>query len=293
MSDNDDDRDTTEVTLYDDEALELMQGWTGGTSDPLYAISSTGGQNYAWVFEYAIDNLDADINRVLQIGPDEFQLGKGVFTKAEIDELHSIRDALSMALYEDTGKMLERRSEAIRYEKPKHAPPGRHVTPRSRRGRQAQRRSPKRKFRIGQDVEMISNPTNVGHVVGFDPDGSVMVQWHGGRTVTGVSPDNLKGLPPGHAGRRIEEASVVAARTGEIIPSKRWENKTTGATASIYGAAPWTGARGDRQEDWEMKTVGWTVRWSDGTIGIGRQPFQSRREAQDWLDKYNARMRRR
>lgn len=144
MPPNDDDRDQREVTLNDEQALELMQGWTGGVTDPLYAISSTGGWNYAWVFEYAIDNLDADISRVNQIGPDEFQLGKGVFTKEEIDELHYIRDALSMALYEDTGKMRESRSLEMprgprrrpsredRYPAPPRPEPGPFVTPRSR-----------------------------------------------------------------------------------------------------------------------------------------------------------------
>ena len=235
MNNDDKDRDTTKVTVYDAEALDKMEGWTGDVTDPLYAIVSTGGWNYAWVFEYAIENLDADINRVKQIGPDEFQLGKGVFTKAEIDELHRIPDALSMALYEDTGKMLERRSEDIRYERPKR-PDGHQVTPRARRSP----RRPERRTRRGREAR-----------------------------------------------------ASVAARTGEVIPSKRWEHKTTGRTASIYGAVPWTGGRGDREEDWEMKTVGWTIRWSDGTTGIGRQPFKSRREAQDWLDKYDARMRRR
>lgn len=79
-------------------------------------------------------------------------------------------------------------------------------TPRSRT------RVPKRVFQIGQDVAMISNPMNMGHVVGFDPDGSVMVQWHGGKVVTGVSPADLRGLPPGYAGRRATEAAHAARR---------------------------------------------------------------------------------
>jgi hypothetical protein len=64
----------------------------------------------------------------------------------------------------------------------------------------------RRVFRVGQDVEMISSPANVGHVVGYDPDGSVMVQWSGGTVVTGVSPDNLRGLPPGYAGVQVRRA---------------------------------------------------------------------------------------
>lgn len=70
--------------------------------------------------------------------------------------------------------------------------------------------SAKRKFHIGQDVAMISNPTLMGHVVGFDPDGSVMVRWHGGRTATGVNPDNLRVLPRGYA-----ETSVRAPHGGQ------------------------------------------------------------------------------
>jgi hypothetical protein len=45
-----DERDMRKIAVYDEEALKLMQGWTGGETDPLYAISSSGGWNYAWVF---------------------------------------------------------------------------------------------------------------------------------------------------------------------------------------------------------------------------------------------------
>jgi hypothetical protein len=93
-----DERDMRKIVLYDDEALKLMQGWTGGQSDPLYAISSTGGWNYAWVFSDAIANIDRDLSRVKKLGRNKFQLGQGTFTKAEIDELRYIRDELSMAL---------------------------------------------------------------------------------------------------------------------------------------------------------------------------------------------------
>ena len=97
------DRDQREVTLYDDDVLEIMQGWTGGIDDPLYAISSTGGRNYAWVFQDAIANLDSDIRRVHKVGRNQYQLGKGIFTKKEIDELHQIRDALQYALEDVVG----------------------------------------------------------------------------------------------------------------------------------------------------------------------------------------------
>jgi hypothetical protein len=94
----DDERDMRKIVLYDDEALKLMRGWTGGETDPLYAISSTGGWNYAWVFSDAIANIDRDLSRVKKLGRNKFQLGNGTFTKAEIDELAYIRDELSVAL---------------------------------------------------------------------------------------------------------------------------------------------------------------------------------------------------
>jgi hypothetical protein len=87
-------RDERWVTMYDDEAIELLPGWTGGQNDPLYAISSSGGANYAWVFQDAIANLSSDIAKVKKLGKNKYQLGKGTFTKKEIDELNLIHDAL-------------------------------------------------------------------------------------------------------------------------------------------------------------------------------------------------------
>jgi len=92
-----DERDQRWVSLDDGEARDLMTGWTGGERDPLYAISSSGG-NYAWVFTDAIANLDADLRRVRKLGRNKFQLGNGTFSGAEIDELQYIRDALAEAL---------------------------------------------------------------------------------------------------------------------------------------------------------------------------------------------------
>lgn len=82
---------------------------------------------------------------------------------------------------------------------------------------------------------------------------------------------------------------VAIGGRGEVIPSRRWKNKRTGATASPYGAVPWTGAPGDRKEDWELENVGWTIQWADGTTGIGRVPFPTREEAEDWLERDRAR----
>lgn len=69
---------------------------------------------------------------------------------------------------------------------------------------------------------------------------------------------------------------------GEVIPSRRWVH-TSGRQASPYGAVPWT-SEADR-ENWTMETVGWTIQHPDGTIGIGRQPFTTKEEAQAWVDK--------
>ena len=77
----------------------------------------------------------------------------------------------------------------------------------------------------------------------------------------------------------------VASRNGEgeVIESKHWIHTDTGAKASLYGALPWSGAPGDRKEDWKVDTVGWTIRWDNGTVGVGRKPFHSKQEAEEWL----------
>jgi hypothetical protein len=90
------DRDIHWVDLHDKKAIKFMEGWWGGQDDPLYAIASSGG-NYAWVFEDAIANLESDLAKVKKSGK-KYKLGKGTFTKAEIDELKYIRDALADAL---------------------------------------------------------------------------------------------------------------------------------------------------------------------------------------------------
>jgi hypothetical protein len=74
----------------------------------------------------------------------------------------------------------------------------------------------------------------------------------------------------------------------EVIESKVWK-RDDGATASIYGAVPWVTASEEKR--WEMITRGYTVRDNErGTVGIGRQPWPTRAEAQAWVDKENARL---
>jgi hypothetical protein len=75
----------------------------------------------------------------------------------------------------------------------------------------------------------------------------------------------------------------------EVIPSRAWKNTTTGATASLYGAVPWT-VESDKA-NWSIVDRGYTVRnRSTGTVGIGRQPWTTQAEAQVWADAENARL---
>lgn len=74
----------------------------------------------------------------------------------------------------------------------------------------------------------------------------------------------------------------------EVIESKAWK-RDDGATASIYGAVPWVTPSEEKR--WKLVTRGYTVRDSErGTVGIGRQPWATRAEAQAWIDKETARL---
>lgn len=76
----------------------------------------------------------------------------------------------------------------------------------------------------------------------------------------------------------------------EVVESKRWKNHVTGNTASIYGAVPWT--RSADKDSWSIETVGWTVRNTQtNTVGVGRVPWKTHTEAQQWADTENARLR--
>ena len=69
----------------------------------------------------------------------------------------------------------------------------------------------------------------------------------------------------------------------EAIESRRWFNRKTGATASIYGSTPYISAAD--KPNWSIKTVGYTVRDNQtGTIGTGREcPTQLGNQA--WPDR--------
>lgn len=77
-------------------------------------------------------------------------------------------------------------------------------------------------------------------------------------------------------------------RVLKVIESRVWRHRN-GATASIYGSLPWTGAPGNRKEDWTMETRGWTWECSNGTIGLGRVPAATKEEAEEVMRKHNAR----
>lgn len=73
----------------------------------------------------------------------------------------------------------------------------------------------------------------------------------------------------------------------EVIESKSWK-RDDGATASIYGAVPWTSSSEEKR--WKIVPRGFTVRDNvSGTVGIGKQPWATRAEAQAWVDAQTAR----
>ncbi len=74
----------------------------------------------------------------------------------------------------------------------------------------------------------------------------------------------------------------------EVIEARRWKHTTSGRTASIYGAMPYTSQ--DDKPNWTIETIGYTWRTSDHTIGMGKVPAKTREEAQAYMDDYNARM---
>jgi len=76
---------------------------------------------------------------------------------------------------------------------------------------------------------------------------------------------------------------VLAGRSGEVVESRSWKHKDTGAQASLYGAVPWSGRLGDKKDDWELVDQGWTIFWPDGTVGIGKKPWNTKSEAELYL----------
>jgi hypothetical protein len=71
----------------------------------------------------------------------------------------------------------------------------------------------------------------------------------------------------------------------EVIPAKRWKNTITGATASIYGAVPWSSD--SEKQQWTLETVGFTWRVDNRTVGIGRVPAKTEEEAIEVMERFN------
>ena len=72
----------------------------------------------------------------------------------------------------------------------------------------------------------------------------------------------------------------------EVIESRRYKHLPTGRTASLYGACPWGMNKADK-DNWIVESVGWTVRNNRlGTVGISRAPWQTKEEAQAFVDSH-------
>ena len=72
----------------------------------------------------------------------------------------------------------------------------------------------------------------------------------------------------------------------EVIESKQWRNTKTGQTASIYGAVPYCSEQ-DKQ-NWIIEKCGYTWKRANGTIGLGRKPAKTYKEAVEVMEKINA-----
>jgi len=72
----------------------------------------------------------------------------------------------------------------------------------------------------------------------------------------------------------------------ETVTAKSWKNTRTGATASIYGAVPYTNSKDE--PDWEIIDVGFTVRDNKTMrVGIGKPPYETKAEADRVADRLN------
>ena len=76
-------------------------------------------------------------------------------------------------------------------------------------------------------------------------------------------------------------------RVIEVIPARRWVNKVTGQTASIYGAAPYV-SDADKV-NWAIEESGWTWLMDNGTVGLGRIPAATKDEALAVMARVNGR----
>ena len=71
----------------------------------------------------------------------------------------------------------------------------------------------------------------------------------------------------------------------QVIESKIWKHKLTGATVSIYGASPWTSPTD--KVNWSIEVRGWTVlNPYTNEVGIGRVPWGTKEAAQNFADTH-------
>jgi hypothetical protein len=71
----------------------------------------------------------------------------------------------------------------------------------------------------------------------------------------------------------------------EVIESKRWFNKRTGAVSSVYDIPPYESSA--EKQDWVLETYGFTWRLDNGTVGLGRPQALSRVDAERIMSEYN------
>lgn len=64
-----------------------------------------------------------------------------------------------------------------------------------------------------------------------------------------------------------------------VVPSRRYKSRSSGQEYSFFTA--W------RPDDCDLIERGFTIAWSDGTVGTCNPPFQTEEEAQAYADKWN------
>lgn len=75
----------------------------------------------------------------------------------------------------------------------------------------------------------------------------------------------------------------------QVIKSKVWKHKITGAIASIYGASPWNSPAD--KVNWFIEVRGWTVfNPYTNEVGIGKASWGTEEAAQTFSDTHKPSM---
>lgn len=74
-----------------------------------------------------------------------------------------------------------------------------------------------------------------------------------------------------------------------VVEHRYWRH-TSGATASLRGAVPYTSEAG--RAEWTVVRAGWVWQYENGTVGNGRAPFATEEEARAGMVAENARLER-